>query len=313
MCTGSNCGYRAVWHSLRIQHQITVSKELIRRYLRVRDPSNVAARAIHRLRRRTYRSRGPNDCWHFDGYDKLKPYGLTVSGCVDGFSRRIIWLRCSSTNNDPAVIGCYYLDSVDRLQLCPSRIRSDRGSENSVVAALQCCLSSSMSSNIYGSSTSNQRIESLWAILRKNVSQWFIELMEDFIAGDLLDTSIDCDVECVRYCFMDLLQHQLDIFKQNWNTHRIRPTSTALCPGGIPDELYFLPNDDVEDCSIPVDSTCVMHLRQFVTKPSVCANPDVQAYFDYIFQYYGWNKSSTNWQHCVHLFTSLKNAITGLL
>lgn len=244
MATGRNCGYRTLWHSLRVQHQLTVSKEMLRKYMRVRDPVNVAARAVHRLDRRTYRSRGPNDCWHFDGYDKLKRYGLPISGCVDGFSRRIIWLRCSSSNNDPAVIGSYYLDSVDGLQLCPSRIRSDRGSENSIVSALQCCLSGNMFSNIFGSSTSNQRIESLWAILRKNLSQWFIELMEDLILNDLLDLSLDRDVELVRYCFMNLVQHHLNVFKHNWNTHRIRPTSTALCPGGIPDELYFINTDD---------------------------------------------------------------------
>ena len=26
---------------------------------------------------------GP-DLWHVDSYDKLKPYGFTIHGCVDG-------------------------------------------------------------------------------------------------------------------------------------------------------------------------------------------------------------------------------------
>ena len=27
---------------------------------------------------------GPNFLWHCDGYDKLKPYGLCIHGCIDG-------------------------------------------------------------------------------------------------------------------------------------------------------------------------------------------------------------------------------------
>ena len=27
---------------------------------------------------------GPDFCWHIDGYDKLKPYGFAIHGCIDG-------------------------------------------------------------------------------------------------------------------------------------------------------------------------------------------------------------------------------------
>ena len=27
---------------------------------------------------------GPNYVWHCDGYDKLKPYGFAIHGCMDG-------------------------------------------------------------------------------------------------------------------------------------------------------------------------------------------------------------------------------------
>ena len=26
----------------------------------------------------------PNEVWHCDGYDKLKPYGFAIQGCIDG-------------------------------------------------------------------------------------------------------------------------------------------------------------------------------------------------------------------------------------
>jgi hypothetical protein len=36
-----------------------------------------------RLKRRIYCC--PNYLWHFDAYDKLKPYGICIHGCIDGF------------------------------------------------------------------------------------------------------------------------------------------------------------------------------------------------------------------------------------
>ena len=33
----------------------------------------------------------------------------------------------------------------------------------------------------------------------------------------------------------------LDDFKSRWNAHRIRPSRTAGCPSGVPDDLYSLP------------------------------------------------------------------------
>ncbi|KAL0160668.1 hypothetical protein M9458_044393, partial [Cirrhinus mrigala] len=38
-----------------------------------------------------------------------------------------------------------------------------------------------------------------------------------------------------RYCFGDVIQKDLD-------DHRIRRSRTAACPGGVPNELYYLPH-----------------------------------------------------------------------
>ena len=48
--------------------------------------------------------------------------------------------------------------------------------------------------------------------------------------------------DCLRYCFMDLIQAELDYVAHEWNIHRIRPSNYN--PGGIPDKLYFLPEDE---------------------------------------------------------------------
>ena len=41
---------------------------------------------------------------------------------------------------------------------------------------------------------------------------------------------------------MDLIQAELDYVAHEWNIHRIRPNNYN--PGGIPDKLYFLPEDE---------------------------------------------------------------------
>jgi len=69
-----------VWHSLRSKYNLITTRETVRLLLRQIDPLGVQSRQRHRLRRRTYVSRGPNDTWHIDGYDKLRPYGILISG-----------------------------------------------------------------------------------------------------------------------------------------------------------------------------------------------------------------------------------------
>ena len=54
-------------------------------------------------------------------------------GCIDGFSRYIVWMEAYTTNNDPRVIADYFVSSAARLGGCPERQRADRGTENAHV------------------------------------------------------------------------------------------------------------------------------------------------------------------------------------
>ena len=56
----------------------------------------------YRLQRRQYKGRGPNFLWHIDGLDRLKPCGFCIQGGIDGYSKRILWLKVSILNNKPA-------------------------------------------------------------------------------------------------------------------------------------------------------------------------------------------------------------------
>ena len=69
------------------------------------DSVGCGQRRLRPFIRRAFHSPGPNYSWHADGYDKLKPYGLAIHGCVDGFSRRVMWLKVGYTNNDPGLVA----------------------------------------------------------------------------------------------------------------------------------------------------------------------------------------------------------------
>ena len=73
-------------------------------------PKGVELRLKSRLRRRQCHSKGPDFLWHIDSYDKLKQYGLCVNGCIDGFSRKIIWVNVYKTSSNPRVVAGYYIE-----------------------------------------------------------------------------------------------------------------------------------------------------------------------------------------------------------
>ena len=101
---------------------------------------------------------------------------------IHRFSRRIMWLRVASSNNNPKFIASFFLNCVHEneglykiravvanykqthlLTGCPSILRTDAGTENSSLAYIQPVLRhnhsdefAKESSHRYGKSTTNQ-------------------------------------------------------------------------------------------------------------------------------------------------------------
>ena len=99
---GSVSGYRSMWHTLQREGYM-VPRQTVEDLLKELDPEGCRIRRAKRLRRRVYVNPGPNYCWHLDGYDKLKPFGFPIHGCIDGFSRKMLWLQLSrSVEQQPA-------------------------------------------------------------------------------------------------------------------------------------------------------------------------------------------------------------------
>ena len=86
------------------------------------------------IKRRVYKVCGANALWHIDGNEKLRPWGFYVHGCVDGFSRLIIYLLCSF-NKRAATVSGEFQNAVG-VYGWPSRVRGDFGTENNNVERL---------------------------------------------------------------------------------------------------------------------------------------------------------------------------------
>ena len=259
--SGSMLGYRLMWRILTTKWNLCVSQHDVRQLLKVMDPVGVEARSQRRFRRRQYINKGPNYMIHVDGFDKLKPFGISVHGAIDGFSRRILWLKVGPSNKNPRYIARFYIELVQKLQGVPKIIRGDRGTENSLIRDIQIALRlqhtdtfSGEHSFLYGRSSANQRIEAWWSYLQRMCSRHWVNYLKDLRDLGIIDTSNELHIECVRFCFTGLIQRDFNRVSEMWNQHSIRYQPNTECPCGKPDLLYFTP-----ECFLASDYRMPLH------------------------------------------------------
>lgn len=207
-------------------------------------PGRAKSMKHNSLKRRVYKVKGPNHIWHVDGNDKIKPFGFCISGCMDGFSRKLIWLKVERTNKDPHLICTFFLEAVKHFNLVPRVVRMDRGTENVHIANVQRLLRSEHSDSLapsavmFGSSTHNQRIERFWSYLRRVLLNEYMNLFKDYLDLGVIDSSNTTHMECLSFCFMPVIRSELNSVLLSWNRHRVRQMKHAGCPSGVPDALF---------------------------------------------------------------------------
>ncbi|KAF7641801.1 hypothetical protein LDENG_00271500 [Lucifuga dentata] len=276
-----------MWQVLKNKYKLNGRVADVMRLLAEINPSGTEARRCRRFAHRTYHSLGPNYIWHADGYDKMKPFGFALSGCMDGFSRKILWLSCGPTNNNPAVIANNFIDCVRSLGVVLQHLKTDCGTENGTMAAIQCTLCAEhtdyhagLRSHMYGSSVNDQWIEAWWSSFRRGRAQFWIDSF-----GDLQEYGL----------FNGSHEHKSLLFSQ--------------CPAGIPEELYSLPHRyAARDCGFPVEQDLAM----FETGQTVdsCGDPEMHDYLQQVMVDNNYQHPNT-WTDTVDLYIKLKE-ITGL-
>ncbi|KAH3708988.1 hypothetical protein DPMN_068448 [Dreissena polymorpha] len=159
--------YMTMWKRLTEDHGLSVNRTELMQIMKHLSPHATEEQKAHRLQRSIYTVKGPNYLRHVDGCDKLKPFGFCIHGCIDGNSRRILWVEVKSSNTDPAIVTHYYLDCLKLIKLAPRILRADNGTKNSRLSFLLIRYFSTGSmagikSLISRKSTANQRIDAWW-------------------------------------------------------------------------------------------------------------------------------------------------------
>ena len=99
-------------HQSLCGNYIFVDRETVRVALKSLNPEKVSFRQAHQFHKQKYRVEGSNQLWHIDGNDKLKLFGFSIHVCIDGYSRKVLWLEVCSSNKNPPIVAKFYMDGV---------------------------------------------------------------------------------------------------------------------------------------------------------------------------------------------------------
>lgn len=203
--------------SLLIGHlrsnNIFVQHKRILTILRALDPTNSDLRWGLMTNRKTYSVPGPNALRHIDGHHKLIRWKMVTHGGKDGFSRLIVYIKCSD-NNLAETVQNLLLEAVEMYSL-PSRVRGDKGTENVEVARyMEQNRGINRGSFIAGRSIHNSRIEGLWRDVFYSVIQTFHSLFYYIESINELDIDNSIDMLCLHYVFIPRNNVALTEFKK---------------------------------------------------------------------------------------------------
>ncbi|XP_074656621.1 uncharacterized protein LOC141909833 [Tubulanus polymorphus] len=174
---------------------------------------------------------------------------VDTDAAIDGYSRKLLWLKCGPSNNNHRYIAQFYLDFLKEIGRVPRLLRCDRGTENAILRDMQIVLRFShgdlmrgMMWFMYGRSTANQQIESFWSRLRLNFTDFWRNIFLDMRDTGIFHDADAIHVQCLRFCFLSVIQRHLDTYRTMWNSHRIRQQRNG--EGG------FIPNIAYESCEL---------------------------------------------------------------
>lgn len=152
---------------------------------------------------------------HIDSNHKLIAWRFVFHGCIDGYSRTVIYLECC-TNNRAYTVLTFFQQGVARFGL-PYRVRGDRGGENTEVARYMIHnQGSERGSFIVGRSVHNQRIECFWADVNRVVSDFYKQLFQYMEHYDILDSTSEVHLWALHFVYLGRIQRsEICLIKTN--------------------------------------------------------------------------------------------------
>ncbi|XP_064637537.1 uncharacterized protein LOC135493847 [Lineus longissimus] len=225
-------GYRLV-HARLVSENIYVSRQRVRDSMLRVNPTSVALRWCHSIRRRSYRVAGPNSLWHIDGNHKLIRWGFVIHGGIDGYSRLMVFLSIACNNRAATVLRSFR--TATSTYGIPSRVRADRGTENNEVETyMNVNRGMNRGSMIRGRSVHNQRIERFWRDLFHGSTNVYYDLFYFMEDSGILDINNNIHRWSLQYVFTPRMQRNITIFQNQWNNHRLSSER-----GHTPCQLYI--------------------------------------------------------------------------
>ena len=156
-----------------------------------------------------------------DSHHKLVRWCMVTHGAIDGYSRLVLYLKCTS-NKKATTVYEIFLIAMQNFRL-PSSVRSDQGLENMLVARHMIeKRGSERRSMLTGSSTHNQRIERLWRDMHSCVTLLYYRLFYYLEQMDLLDPLNNLHLWALHYVYLRRINRSLDEFVLGWNNNPIR-------------------------------------------------------------------------------------------
>ena len=117
-------GYRAIQSYLVTEFGLRISLHRIGRICRAVDPDGVEWRRRRMIRRRRYNCLCPYEMFHCDANLKLVNWKFYIHGCIDGYSRYIVYVKLAGRNDSRTLEPIFEEECLRTVGRLPYHVRT---------------------------------------------------------------------------------------------------------------------------------------------------------------------------------------------